>query len=490
MQRSQCWILASAIALAMVSAATAAVEPRSIYIVHLQEPAATRFDSLAQVPAAKSLRLKPTSAEATGKRKFDSKSGDAVRYADFLHGRQNAVLAAAEQLFKRDLAVRDRFEWVANGFTIALTATEAKRLATLTGVQSVQPDGRQKKQTDAGPQWIGADALWNGVVQGSNVQTRGEGSVIGIIDSGINASHPAFADLSSDGYNHSNPRGVRYGLCNNVGETRCNDKLIGLYDFVREPNSAFGADIDGHGTHVASIAAGNPFFAEGNSGALPVTLSGVAPRANIIIYKACGNDDVDCPYSALLPALNQAAADGVDVVNYSIGGGERSPWNDGAGDMQAFLGLRSAGIVAVVSAGNEGPAPGTILSPANAPWVIAASNISSNRAFSASLRDVAGSGIATPLSFFGAGLTAPLGTRAIVHAKDFGDNDCGTGTAQSGPPYTGATNPFPPGTFTGQIVICERTGIYARVEKGDNVRRSGCRRHDSGQYQCGAEPGQ
>jgi subtilisin family serine protease len=465
-------LLSSAIALAVTGFAVAASEPRSVYIVHLTDPPATQFDSLQQVTAAKSLQLRPTSTRATGQRRFDAKSVDSQRYADYLYGRQAAVVTAAERLLKRDLRPLHRFEWVANGFTIELTSVEAKQLAALSGVSRVVADGRQKPQTDAGPQWIGADSLWNGTVQGSNVQTRGEGIVIGVIDTGVNATHPSFAALAQDGYSHTNPRGVRYGLCNNGGETRCNNKLIGIYDFLSEADGTEGGDQDGHGSHVASIAAGNPYAAEGTSGPLPVTLSGVAPRANIIMYKACGSGDIDCPYSALIPALNQAVSDGVDVLNYSIGGDERSPWSTGVGDMQAFLNLRSAGVVSVVSAGNAGPASGTMLSPANAPWVITASNISSNRVFASAVQNVTGTGIAAPLSFSGVGLTAALGNRAIVHAKDFGDNDCGTGTAQT-PPYSGTTNPFPPNTFNGQIVICERTGIYARVEKGDNVRRSG-----------------
>lgn len=448
-------------------------EPRSTFIVQLVEPPATRFDRVEQVGVAKALNLRPTSAQAKGQRKFNAKSEDAQRYAGFLHARQDAVMSAAANLFQREVKLLQRFEWVANGFTVDLTAGEAARLVAVNGVASVHADGRQQMQTDAGPQWIGADALWNGVVQGSNVQTRGEGIVIGVIDSGINAAHPAFAASAQDGFNHSNPRGQRYGLCNTVGETRCNDKLIGLYDFLAAADGTEGGDLDGHGTHVASIAAGNPNAAQGNSGALPVTLSGVAPRANIIMYKACGSGDINCPYSALIPALNQAVADGVDVLNYSIGGDERNPWADGVGDMQAFLNVRAAGVVAVVSAGNAGPAAGTLRSPSNAPWVLTASNISSNRNFASSVQGVTGTGIATPLNFSGAGLTAALGVRTIVNARDFGDNDCGTGPAAQGPPYTGASNPFAPGTFNGQIVICERTGIYARVEKGDNVLRAG-----------------
>jgi len=473
MRRSLLLCLAALLASAPLAGPMSAAEAsRSIYIVNLVDPPAVRFDSADQVPRSKALGLTPTSRQATGRRKFDAEAPAAKRYAAYLHGRQDAVLASAAERFKRPLLARHRYEWIANGFAIELSAAEAALMAGLPGVAGVQADVRQKMHTDAGPQWIGADALWNGVVPGSLVQTRGEGTVIGIIDSGINAAHPAFADVASDGYNHSNPRGARLGLCALANDTRCNDKLIGLYDFVNEPDSQAGADIDGHGTHVASTAAGNPYPAIGASGALPINLSGVAPRANLIIYKGCGlRNEVDCPFSATTAALNQALANGVDVVNYSIGGSERNPWSGVASNAlvdgeEVFLNLRTAGIVGVVSAGNDGPLPGTIGSPSVAPWVISAANSSSNRSFQNVLANVTGTGIATPRQFAGVGLTGALPARQIVHAKDFGDADCGAGTIDN------PVNPFPAGTFNGQIVICVR-GIYARVDKGKHVQQSG-----------------
>lgn len=455
-----------------LSPTVATAASRSMHIVRLADPPAAGFDALDQVVDAKSLGLRPTSTQFTGAKRFDAQSLDAMRYADYLHRQQDAVLAIAARQFKRALVPQHRYELIANGFAIQLSADEAAAFAKMPGVVGVIADYAQVLHTDASPQWIGADTLWQGTVPGSSLRTRGEGVVVGIIDTGINAAHPAFADVASDGYNHVNPRSARLGLCASGVDTRCNDKLIGIFDFVNHASGPAGVDVDGHGTHVASTAVGNPFPAIGANGPLPINLSGVAPRASLISYKACGpRDVVDCPYSATTAALNQALRDGVDVINYSIGGPERDPWlSDPTGTYQygeeVFLSLRRAGVVGVVSAGNDGPLPGTVISPAIAPWVIAVANSSSNRSFQNVLANVSGTGISAPMQFTGVGLTLGLPVRQIVHAKDFGDADCGAGTADN------TINPFAAGTFNGQIVICVR-GIYARVDKGRHVLQAG-----------------
>ncbi len=464
-------VFAMAVLLAAAASGVSAEQSRAVYIVNLVDPPAVRFDAVDQVAKAKSLKLRPTSRTATGARRFDASSIDAQRYAAYLRAEQDAVLAQAGGRFKRAMQPRHRYQWLSNGFSLEMTAEEARAMAALPGVAGVQEDYKQQLHTDAGPQWIGAEALWNGTVPGSLARTRGEGIIVGVIDTGINAAHPAFADIASDGYNHNNPRGSRLGLCLNGGETRCNDKLIGIYDFVNEPNSQAGADIDGHGSHVASTAVGNPYPAIGANGPLPINLSGVAPRANLVMYKGCGTDDIQCPFSATNAALDRAVADGVDVINYSIGGPERAAWDgiQSTGSVdgeELFLNLREAGIVGVVSAGNEGPVAGSMTSPSAAPWVISAANITSNRSFRNVLENVTGTGVVTPQQFAGVGLTGALPQRPIVHARDFGDADCGSGTIDN------PINPFPPGTFSGQIVICVR-GTYARVDKGKHVQQSG-----------------
>ncbi len=388
---------------------------------------------------------------------------------------QNLHLAMAAQALKIDLNPNARLIWTNNAVALTLTPKAAAALATQPGIASVEVEATRYLQTDTGPAFIGAQALW--AASAGQSGTRGAGVVVGIIDSGINTSHPSFAATASDGYAHTNPRGQRFGLCNTTATARCSNKLIGLYDFTDE-GTKDGSDLDGHGTHVASTAIGNPFAGSITAPTItfPVPISGVAPRANVIAYKACKkstNGPTTCPLAALLLAIEQAAVDGVQVINYSIGGGTRDPFSDlnFATDSRAMFNARAAGVVISVSAGNDGPAPGTVLSPANAPWVVAVANISHDRLLLTTLKDLSASIPAPKIVFEGVGISAALGDRPIVLGESFGNRFCSQGTNLDSPP-TGVSNPFAPGTFNGQIVVCQR-GDQARVAKSFNVRAAG-----------------
>jgi hypothetical protein len=148
-----------------------------------------------------------------------------------------------------------------------------------------------------------------------------------------------------------------------------------------------------------------------------VSLSGVAPRANIIVYDVCV---ADCPESASLAAIDQAVADGVDVINFSIGGPSVNPWTDPTS--LAFLAAREAGIFVSAAAGNSGPSQGTVNSPANAPWVTAVGDATHNRRFTNPALQLSGPG--APLPMQGAGITRGYGPAPMVYAGDFGDPLC------------------------------------------------------------------
>ena len=390
---------------------------------------------------------------------------------------QNTHLAKAAQTLKTELIPSLRLIWTNNAVALTLTSKAAVALAKQPGIASVEIEFTRSLQTDTGPAFIGAQALW--ATTQAQTGNRGAGVVVGIIDSGINASHPSFAATASDGYQHINPRGQRFGLCNTTAVPRCSDKLIGIYDFTDE-GSKDGSDLDGHGTHVGSSAIGNPFAGRiaAPTIALPVPITGVAPRANVISYKACNKSatgPTTCAGAALLAAIEQAAIDGVQVVNYSIGGSARDPFaavnSNSATDIRAMFNARAAGVVFSVSAGNDGPGPGSVLSPANAPWVLAVANISHDRLLLNTLSNLSGSIAAPKLIFDGVGISAGLADRAIVLGETFGNRFCSQGTNLDSPP-TGISNPFAPGTFNGQIVVCER-GTQARVAKSFNVRAAG-----------------
>lgn len=385
---------------------------------------------------------------------------------------QDELVARVQSRFGKRSVLLRRYMHITNAVAIQVTAEQAAVMRSWPGVVSVVANYAERPLTDAGPAFIRADEIWNGPSG-----NRGEGVVIGVIDTGINWDHDAFADVGADGHNHTNPLGRQLGLCSQTN-VRCNDKLIGVYDFTDEGTQ--GRDENGHGSHVASIAAGNVRAADLTAITTTVSnqVSGVAPHANIVSYKACNRGEEgssgSCPFDALLAALDQAAADGVDVVNYSIGGDPRDPWSNNL-DGQRFLNLRQAGIVASVAAGNDGPVEGSVSSPANAPWTLAVANLTHDRRYANVVENLSGGAAAPPDDLPGVGLTAPFGPARIVHARDFGNALCGTGTPELQPQcenHTGATNPFAQGTFNGEIVVCDR-GQYGRVEKGFNLRAAG-----------------
>ncbi len=383
---------------------------RDTYIVVFDEPAAARFRGFG-ASDGKRPRLAATSAVATGARKYESRSVEAQAYVAWLDDLRRARLAAAAARLGRPLQPRYTYTHAMNGMAVALTASEATRLAGLPGVRSVAPDFKRFLQTDRGPQWIKADQVWNGTATG--VQNRGEGVVVGVIDSGINRAHSAFA-----GTGIINPLGSLRGYCV-ATPAACNGKLVGLWDFTTSGsgNTTDPVDTDGHGTHIASTAVGNPFVRSA------VNYSGVAPRANLIMYKACPG--TVCEGSALVAAINQAVADGVDVINYSIGGPPVDPWLAVGGaindDSEALLAAREAGIVVAAAAGDEGPAAGTHGTPGNSPWVLGVAAATHDRGGAGDRLDAfSGRGPVVPLGVIKPDLTAP-GVSIIAAGRTPGD---------------------------------------------------------------------
>jgi subtilisin family serine protease len=459
------------------------------YIVILDDPPLAAYDGrIMHTPERNmnSIRLQATANRFTGARKLDVNAPDSRRYLKFLDERFESFRGESALRLGRRLNPTQRYRNALNGFAIELSEAEVRALRDVNGVRTVIRDEVHKLETDSGPNWLGADKIYDGSA-GSFAPTGGEGVIVGIIDSGVNWDHNSFVDPgenSSPGYDHVNPYGFQLGLCSK-SEVLCNDKLVGVYDFVKEDPDTDeteefnnGKDNSGHGSHVASIAAGNPLTVTLNG--IPTVMAGVAPNANIISYRVCFianaadlNDD-GCQTSAIFSAIDQAIIDKVDVVNYSIGTDIDDPWGNGT-TSRAFLNLRAAGIFVATSAGNAGPNAGTIGSPGNAPWITAVGNATHDRVFASAVESLSGGDTPPPNDLIGATFTGGIGVRNIVHAKDFGYPLCGVDEPQLGPDCannTGISNPFPPGTFNGEIVVCDR-GEYGRVEKGKNLMLAG-----------------
>ncbi len=460
-----------------LGAAEVQAESSGRYIVHLQSPPAALFEGFAADADARKRGLAPTHPKTAGVPRLDVSRPAVKAYRAYLGEEQAEFRQGAARLLGRSLKPQVALDLVLNALVLDLSPSEAGLIADLPGVSRVEPDFVRSPQSDAGPAWVGAPALWSGA---AGVPTRGAGVVVGVIDTGLNVEHPSFAGQGPvDGHIHSFPRSLSPSICAHPTSPPCNGKLVVLRDFTLgssslEPDN--GLDFEGHGSHVAGTAVGNLLRVNVNMAGESIEreVSGVAPHAHLMVYKAC-EVEAKCLGSWLVAAINAAVADGVDIINYSIGGTPSDPW--ASSDALALLAAREAGIVPVVAAGNEGPSLGSVTSPGNAPWVISVANISHDRRIGNRLVDFSGGSMQPPGggSVFGAGNTAGYGPARVVFPTDF--PGCATGSGlgihTSGTP-DGSSNPWAdtPNRFNGEIVVCLR-GTQARLAKSDNVRRAG-----------------
>jgi len=479
------------------------------YIVRLKDQPVATYDGRVQGFEAtnpqiakkelfsKLTKSKKTSQQIRKELRLDLSSPSVKAYSNYLENKHQTFVQKAKSKLG-NLEISSKYKNVLNGMAISLTQDEAAQLASLSDVAFVERARKERLETDTGPIHIGATSVWTG--EGQSATNMGEGVIIGVIDSGVNTDHPSFADIGGDGYDHTNPNGegVYFGDCAGDYPELCNDKLIGVHSFSRitddyqdadvfgdNPPAPNGEDYGGHGSHTASTAGGNilknvplldPEFGEEEGDGINTTgfefgqISGVAPHANIISYQICSPGDNDpepgdtyngCWGDITIESLELAVTEGVDVINYSISGGG-NPW-DSATD-RAFLAAQEAGIFVAVSAGNSGPEANTTVK--NAPWytVVGASTHGREVAFEKEIGAFTGGD--SELAAI-AGNSASSGiTASIVWAGDYTNaNDPDGDPAQ-------CLQPFPEGTFDGEIVVCDR-GAIARVQKAINVADGG-----------------
>jgi uncharacterized repeat protein (TIGR01451 family) len=426
----------------------------------------------------------PTRANAESRSGARTQSESAYRRD--LRAEQADLVSSISRVTDGSATVLRRYTEALNGIAVQLTRAEAEKVAELDGVAAVQVDFERELTTDKGPEWIGAPTIWDGSnVPAGFAGTKGEGVVVGILDSGLNPANPSFADVvpeedGGDGYDHTNPLGSGnyLGMCDPESEQYledwgCNDKLIGYYNFEDPANPASDPfddpyDDDGHGSHTGSTTAGNQvdataYAAKGTPNEFSVTsrIKGVAPHANVIGYDVC---DGGCQGYSILASIEQAIIDGVDVINYSIGSSSPSnAWTDL--DAIGFLNARAAGIHVATSAGNDGPGAATLGSPGDVPWMTTVGATTHDRTYVASVTDLASDAGAGPADIAGAGLSGPTDAAyPLVYAGDAPYNN-----ATCASDYDEATgDPLWEADFTGKIVVCDRGG-NGRVEKGEIV---------------------
>lgn len=326
------------------------------YIVQLEAPAATLYNGGIA-------GLSPSSAKANGLEQFDANLPAAKDYQDFLLQEQRKVMSAMQAKFP-ELQVSRHLSLTMNGMVVKLPGkVDAKaELASIPGVKRVFENEMMYTQMDASIDLLNTPEVWS-VLGGQD--TAGAGVRVAVIDGGITPTHPMFAD---NGHTPLTEPAADDDYCATVDATFCNDKLIvaRYYDptFETLPDEVLTPqDVGGHGTHVAGTAVGNPVTS--TIGGAAVNVSGVAPGAYLMAYKALfrNTDNIGSGSNAMLiPALEDALADGADVINNSWGGGAGTAPEDSA-YKPVFEAINAAGVLTVTSAGNSGPGEMTIGCP-------------------------------------------------------------------------------------------------------------------------------
>ncbi|MGI5485695.1 S8 family serine peptidase [Microtetraspora malaysiensis] len=454
-------------------------EQTDTYIVTLaDQPLATYDGGVAGIPATK---------PGKGK-KVDTAGANAKRYRDHLKGRQNEVSRSVGATPTKQFSV------VSNAFVAKLTMAQAAQLNATQDVLSVVPDRLHKALDDRRSTdflgLAGESGLWSELGGTANA---GKGVVVGVIDTGIWPENPLFAApaLGTEAPTDADPYrpylqgsttvmkkadgGTFTGVCQ-TGEQftadLCNQKVISARYYgdawLQKVPPANRADYvsprdgGGHGSHTASTAAGNADVPASVNGVDFGRISGVAPGAAIAVYKALW-ESADGRQSGgsgsdILAAIDQAVADGVDVINYSVGSESESWASDPIG--LAFRAAAASGVFVSTAGGNSGPDASTLDN--TMPWTTTvAASTTAPYLGEVELGDgtkYRGSSttVADPLG------PKPLATGLLVKNDSATDSDA----------QVCAENSLDPAKAAGKIVVCER-GIVPRLEKSGEVKRAG-----------------
>lgn len=482
--------------LALATSSGAQQATTKTYIVQLADaPAATYDGQIAGLPATR---------PAAGT-KLDISSGQVRGYMSYLLSRQATALARIGSV-----PVVQRYGFAFNGFAAKLTDAQAQALRTSPTVRSVSESEIRKLDTTRTPEFLGISkpgGLWS-QLDANATNVKGENVVIGVIDSGVWPEDPSFGD-KVDG--SSKP--VAYfqsgtqvygavpakwkGACQ-TGQgftaAMCNNKLIGARYYVsgfdagggtltsfeyRSPRG--GGGDGGHGTHVASTAGGNANVDASIDGIAVGVMSGIAPRSRLAVYKVCWEATTQaqtgCYTADTLKAIDDAVADGVDVINFSVSG-TRTNFVDPV--EIAYFNASAAGVFVAASAGNSGPA-NTVAHMS--PWLMTVAASTHDRFTVANVVLGSGATFSGP-SYQTAGLTVkplilaqnagvmPFASLSVEDQKAL--QRCYNADDRAAPPPLGgsANSMLDPVKVAGNIVVCIRGGNVL-VNKGAAVKAAG-----------------
>ncbi|KAL4183602.1 hypothetical protein AMTRI_Chr11g155930 [Amborella trichopoda] len=322
------------------------------------------------------------------------------------------------------------YSHVMHGFSARLSRAQLARLEQLPGHRATRRDAYAKLFTTHTPRFLGLrkrNGIWP-------VASFGRDVIVGIIDTGIWPESKSFSDHGLSAV----PERWKGACENGTGFTPslCNRKLIGARSFSKglraagRPISKYDydspRDFYGHGTHTSSTAAGSAARGVSYLGYAKGTAMGVAPAARLAMYKVLWlTDSYESAATDVLAGMDQAIADGVDVMSLSLGF-DQTPYYDDVIAIGAFAAVEK-GIFVACAAGNDGPSPNSTYN--GAPWIMTVGAGTIDRGFagsvtlgngvtvegaSYSLEDASVSG--APL-YYGVGNATEMGCSSLDPAK-------------------------------------------------------------------------
>ncbi|CAO2197295.1 unnamed protein product [Urochloa humidicola] len=302
----------------------------------------------------------------------DKNHDDASLVAASHHEMLSTILGSKEEAID---SVAYSYKHGFSGFAAMLTEDQAENLAELPEVISVTPNEKHELLTTRSWDFLGLNYQQpSELLQRSNY---GEDIIIGIIDTGI---WPESRSFSDHGYGMIPPRWK--GVCQlgqAWGGTNCSRKIIGARYYAAgldkanlKLNYMSARDMNGHGTHTASTAAGSVVEGVSLHGLGEGVARGGAPRARLAVYKVGWQEEngASLTTAAVLAAMDDAIHDGVDILSLSLVANE--------GSFGALHAIQN-GITVVYAGGNFGPRPQVLFN--TAPWVITVAASKIDRSF-------------------------------------------------------------------------------------------------------------
>ena len=266
------------------------------------------------------------------------------------------------------------YNHVLDGFSAVMSKAHLDQLEKMPGHLATYPDSFGKLHTTHSPKFLGLEKNSGAWPEGK----FGEDMIIAILDTGVWPESESFRDKGMGPV----PKRWR-GACESGVEFKssyCNRKLIGARSFseglkrrglnVSAPPDDYDSprDFHGHGTHTSSTAAGSPVRGANYFGYAEGTAIGISPKARLAMYKVIFLSDLrdaDAAASDTLAGMDQAIADGVDLMSLSLGF-EETTFEQNPIALGAFSAMEK-GIFVSCSAGNSGPDAYTMFN--GAPWI-------------------------------------------------------------------------------------------------------------------------